>query len=289
MKSSYLTNLILLAIVLALLWLSQRETPDTQPAAQLSTLTADSVNQIQIERLGKPAITLQRQQQSWALTAPFSAQANQTRVNLLLSLLSTPLHGQFQPMDESALTQFGLSQPEVLLSMNEQQFAFGGTEPLDQNRYVMHQGMVYLIQDDVTPLLTASAGSFVDNRLIAEEQQLAQLQLPISPDSAERITLNQSDGQWRSDNTALSSDSLKALVDSWQHAYAMQVRHLSAEQLATLPAPQIRLWFDTDTAPLDLIIQVNAQTLQLINPALQLQYDFPLAVQSQLLPQPTKP
>jgi hypothetical protein len=289
MKSSYLTNLILLAIVLALLWLSQREESDTQPAAQLSTLTVDAVNQIQIERPGKPAITLQKQQQSWALTAPFSAQANQTRVNLLLSLLSAPLHGQFQPMDESALTQFGLSQPEVLLSMNEQQFAFGGTEPIGENRYVLHQGMVYLIQDDVTPLLTASAGSFVDNRLIAEQQQLAQLQLPVKPDSAERITLSQSDGQWRSENTDLSSDKLKALVDSWQHAYAMQVRDIPAEELSSLPEAQVQLWFQNDPTPVDFIIQTNAQTLQLISPALQLQYDFPLAVQSQLLPLSAKP
>lgn len=288
MKSSYLTNLILLAIVLALLWLSQREEPDTQPAAQLSTLTADTVNQIQIERPGKPVITLQKQHQSWTLTAPFSAQANETRVNLLLSLLSAPLHGQFQPMDETALTQFGLSQPEVLLSMNEQQFTFGGTEPLNQNRYVLHQGMIYLIQDDITPLLTASAGSFVNNRLLSEQQQLRQLQLPVSPDSSERISLSQTDGQWRSDNSTLSSDKLSALVDSWQHAYAMQVRHLSAEQLASLPEPQVRLWFADNAAPLELVIRANAQTLQLINPNLQLQYDFPLAVQSQLLPQPSK-
>ena len=141
-----------------------------------------------------------------------------------------------------------------------------------------------------TPLLTASAGSFVDNRLIAEQRQLSRLQLPISADSAEHIIISQDDGHWRSDSAALSSDTLKALVDGWQHAYALQVRHLSTDELSGLPQPQVRLWFEDDSTPLDLIIQANAQTLQVISPVSQLQYDFPLAVQSQLLPQqPAKP
>lgn len=81
-------------------------------------------------------------------------------------------------MDEAALQQFGLSDPEVILSMNNEQFAFGGVESISENRYVLHQGMIFLVQDDVTPLLTASAGSFVDNRLIAEASQLTRLSLP---------------------------------------------------------------------------------------------------------------
>jgi hypothetical protein len=289
MKSSYLTNLVLLAIVLTLLWLSQREQPDSEQTTQLSSLSAQAVNQIRIERPGKPAITLQKHEQQWTLSAPFPARANQTRINLLLSLLSAPLHGQFQPMDESALAQFGLNEPQVVLTMNEQQFAFGTTAPLNQNRYILHQGMVYLIQDDVTPLLTATAGSFVENRLIAEQRQLRQLELPVQVNSADMITLSKQEGRWHSDPAGISSDSLKALVDSWQHAYAMQVHHLSAEALSSLPAPQVSLWFEGVSEPMELIMQSNDQNIQLIDPEQQLQYDFPLALRSQLLPQPVHP
>jgi hypothetical protein len=289
MKSSYLTNLVLLAIVLTLLWLSQREQPDSEQTTQLSTLSAQAVNQIRIQRPGKAVISLQQHEQQWTLSEPFSARANQTRVNLLLSLLSAPLHGQFQPMDQSALAQFGLSEPQVVLTMNEQQFAFGGTEPLNQNRYILHEGMVYLIQDDVTPLLTATAGSFVDNRLIEEQHQLRQLELPVEVNSTDTITLSKQEGRWHSDHAGISSDALKALVDSWQHAYAMQVRHLSADALSSLPAPQVSLWFEDASEPLTLILQSNAQNIQLIDTKQQLQYDFPLALQSQLLPQPAQP
>jgi hypothetical protein len=39
--------------------------------------------------------------------------------------LASPLHGQFQPLAEDSLGQFGLSQPQIKMSMNRQTFAFG--------------------------------------------------------------------------------------------------------------------------------------------------------------------
>ena len=284
MKSSYLTNLVLLIIVISLLWLSQREKPASEQSPTLSTLKAEAVYQIQIQRQNKPIITLQQGQDSWALTEPFHARANQTRINLLLSLLSAPLHGEFQPLDEASLQPFGLGEPDVVLSMNDQQFAFGGVESLSQQRYVLHQGMIYLVQDDVTPLLTASAGSFVDNRLIAENNAISRLTIPAGPDTADSMTLEQENGHWQSGDASLSSDELKTLVDNWQHAYAMQVRYLQAEQLSALPAPNVSVWLDAHPEPLQLILHQSEQTLHLVNPEQQLQYDFPLSLQTQLLP-----
>lgn len=289
MKSSYLTNLILLAIVIALLWLSQREQAPEEEAATLSTLETEDIELIQIAREGKVNLRLERQQSQWILTAPFNARANPTRVNLLLSLLKAPVHGEFQPMDEAALQQFGLSDPEVILSMNNEQFAFGGVESISENRYVLHQGMIFLVQDDVTPLLTASAGSFVDNRLIAETSRLNRLSIPSTLDSDDRINLSLQDGQWQSDNVELSADAMKMLADSWQHAYAMQVRYLNDMALSRLQEPQVKLWLADHSEPVQLLMRQNGDTLQLINPALRLQYDFPLAMLSQLLPSPPTP
>ncbi len=289
MKSSYLTNLILLAIVIALLWLSQREQAPEEEAATLSTLETEDIELIEIAREGKVNLRLERQQSQWILTAPFNARANPTRVNLLLSLLKAPVHGEFQPMDEAALQQFGLSDPEVILSMNNEQFAFGGVESISENRYVLHQGMIFLVQDDVTPLLTASAGSFVDNRLIAETSRLNRLSLPSTLDSDDRINLSLQDGQWQSDNVELSADAMIMLADSWQHAYAMQVRYLNDTALSRLQEPQVKLWLADHSEPVQLLMRQNGDTLQLINPALHLQYDFPLAMLSQLLPSPPTP
>lgn len=284
MKSSYLTNLVLLIIVIVLLWLSQREQPSSQEPVTLSRLTAAEINNIQIQRPDKPVITLQRQQNQWNLIEPFNARANETRTNLLLSLLSAPVRGQFQPMDQASLNQFGLRQPESTILLNEQSFYFGGVEPLNKQRYLLHNDMIYLIDDTIAPLLRASAGSFVDNRLLAEQQAITRL--AINHSNKQNITLNLQDGHWQSSNLETSSDSLKTLIDSWQHAYAMQVRHVDETTLALLPEPQITVWLQNNATPMSLVMTETKQTLQITNPSLQLQYDFPLALKAQLLPQP---
>lgn len=284
MKSSYLTNLVLLIIVIVLLWLSQREQPSSQQPVTLSRLTAAEINNIQIQRPDKSVITLQRQQDQWFLLEPFTARANKTRTDLLLSLLSVPVRGQFQPMDQASLDQFGLRQPESTILLNEQSFYFGGIEPLNKQRYLLHNDIIYLIDDTIAPLLRASAGSFVDNRLIAEQQTISRL--AINHGDSQNISLSLQDGHWQSANLETSSDNLKTLIDSWQHAYAMQVRHMDETALALLPEPQITIWLQHDAEPMSLVMTETKQTLQITNPSLQLQYDFPLALKAQLLPQP---
>ena len=288
MKSSYLTNLVLLVIVISLLWLSQRDDSSSQQDVTVSKLQASDVNHILIERQAKVDIVLQRQQSGWVLVEPFKAKANQTRINLLLSLLSYPIYGQFQPLEQASLAQFGLADPSLTISMNEQRLSFGSIESLSQHRYIMTDNLVYLIQDDVTPLLAASAGSFVDNRLIAKDQHIVRLVVPVihnnSVDLGQLATMTNADGKWQSNISSLSTDSLKSLVDSWTHAYAMQVSHLSGQQLEGLNQPQVKIWLHAETEPLSFVIRQNEHSLQLINPDLQLQYDFPKALLSQLLP-----
>jgi len=284
MKSSYLTNLVLLVIVLVLLWLSQREQPASQATSNISSLSAAEVSAIEIPQANKPAIKLERLHDKWALTAPFKAQANQPRINLLLSLLSAPVYGQFQPMDQASLDQFGLSKPEATLRLNDQQFYFGGIEALNKRRYVLHQDVIYLLDDNIAPLLKASAGSFVDNRLIADQNTITALEMTNA--AGNDISLTLQDGHWNSSGFQASSDRLTALIDSWQVAYAMQVRHLDSKAILNLPAPQIHLWFQDHTEPLALVMTETAQSLQIFNPVLQLQYDFPLALKKKLLPQP---
>lgn len=282
MKSSYLTNLVLLIIVLTLLWLSQREQPASDDTPTISNLSAAEVFAIEISQTDKPVISLERQHDTWTLTAPFNAQANKTRINLLLSLLSAPVYGHFQPKDQAALDQFGLSKPDTTLTFNDQHFYFGGVEALNKRRYILHNEVIYLLDDNVAPLLRASAGSFVDNRLIAEQNTITQLEISNLGDND--ISLNLSDGHWQSSEVKTSSDQLKTIIDSWQMAYAMQVRHLDEKAISTLAAPQIHITLENRPEPLTLIMTETAHSLQIVNPALQLQYDFPLALKTQLLP-----
>lgn len=283
MKSSYLTNLVLLIIVLVMLWLSQREISSPQKPDTISNLSAAEVTDIEIRRTDNPLITLRRQQDAWTLVEPYTARANQTRINLLLSLLSSPIQGQLEPLAQTSLDQFGLDSPISTLRLNDQSFFFGGIEPLSKQRYVLHEEKIYLLEDNFAPLLNSSAGSYVDNRLITENQSITRI-LITTDEIDDAITIEQQDGHWKSHGFQASSDTLKALIDNWQLAYAMQVRHITEETINTLGEPQISVWLNDNEEPIKLLMSETAQTMQITNLKLQLQYDFPLTLKKQLLP-----
>ena len=286
MKSSYFTNFILLLLVVGLFWFSQHNTnKQADNSVQLLTsLNPEDINTIDIQQPQKDDIKLIRNNQSWQLMSPYPAPVSQTRINLILSLLKTPVHGEFQPMDTSSLAQFGLNTPAVIVSMNNESFAFGDVESISKRRYVLYQHMIYLIDDDVTPLLTANADSFIDNRLIAEHNTIEKISLPHSLDNSDVLQIDNIDGQWHSDDKKLTADQLKILIDSWQFAYATQVRKLAQETLAALPAPQIKVWLKGQQQPVSLILQTTTNNFTLVNPDLGLEYIFPMAMSTQLLP-----
>lgn len=287
MKSSYFTNFILLLLVVGLFWFSQHSSnkeADSNSVHLLTSLNPADINTIDIQKRQKNDIKLMRNNTPWQLMSPYPAPASQTRINLILSLLKTPVHGEFQPMDTSSLAQFGLDRPTAIVSMNNESFAFGDVESISKRRYVLYQHMIYLIDDDVTPLLTANADSFIDNRLIAEHNTIEKISLPHSLDNSDVLQIDNVDGQWHSDDKKLTADQLKILIDSWQFAYATQVRKLAQETLATLPAPQIKVWLKGQQQPVSLILQTTTNNFTLVNPDLGLEYIFPMAMSTQLLP-----
>ncbi|WP_289282785.1 MULTISPECIES: DUF4340 domain-containing protein [unclassified Methylophaga] len=286
MKSSYFTNFILLLLVVGLFWFSQHNAnqQNDHSVQLLTSLNPADINTIDIQQRQKNDIKLIRDNASWRLMSPYPAPVSQTRINLILSLLKTPVHGEFQPMDISSLAQFGLHTPSVIVSLNNESFALGDVEPISKRRYVLYQHIIYLIDDDVMPLLTASADSFIDNRLIAEHKNIEKLTLPRSLNNPEPLQLTLSNGQWQSDDKNLTSDALKVLIDSWQFAYATQVRKVTSAELMAKPGPQITLWLEGQKRPVSLIMQTTDNNLILTNQDLSLEYIFPMAMSSQLLP-----
>lgn len=287
MRSSYLINLTLLAVIIGLLWL-QYGKDEAQPVATVSTMQADAVTHIAIERHGQPVVTLARDSEGWQLTDPFPARASATRIQLLLDLLSMPVQGHFSPAADVSLEPFGLAEPAMVVLMNDAYFAFGEQESLSRQRYLLHGDTIYLIDDTLTPLLRSGAASFVDNRLIADKQRIYRLRLPQvdagEPDFGRQTLIEFSDEKWQSDQQDLSSDTIAGLVESWRHAYAMQVRRPSADLHNAETAPLIEVWLEQQDHPLRLQLQLGEQDMQLIDIDTHLHYTFPRALLNQLLP-----
>lgn len=280
MKSSYLTNLLLLVLAVLLLWFITE--PQTSPTSLTisNTLTATQVNQIKIHRQEQQTIQLQQQQQ-WQLIHPVKARANQTRIKLLLSLLEQPVQEPLPVTDETNLAEFGLEQPSLIVSFNQHRFAFGAIESLSGYRYILHNQQLYLINDDISPLLSASASSFIDNRLLDTESRIQTLHLPqLLNKSAEQhsaeLSIYQQNTGWYSIPENYTQDKLLTFLQNWQQAYAMQVVIMS-EGVTSQDTPVVLIKLTDDTQR-KFSVTYSGEGLTLTDPQRQLQYQFPAAM-----------
>lgn len=276
MKSTYLTNLLLLLIAILLLWLMTDSQQPQHVGSLADSFNNEAINHIVIQRRDQQNIVLHYNEQ-WRLVQPINARANQTRINLLLNLLQQPVQQVIPVTDNTNLADFGLQYPAVSVQFNQRKLAFGDTEPLTGYRYISYQHALYLLNDDISPLLTASAGSFIDNRLLAQEKQITALHLPAlqteTGQQTDTLSIYQHGGSWKTESGSYSQDALRQLLQSWQHAYAMQVV-IATDTVPPKDPVQVRIDY-ADQSHSSFIVTLSDSNLILFDPESALQYVFP--------------
>ena len=285
MKKTYLINGLLLLIIVGLYWFVNR--PDTVEtnAPKLSSLAFNAVHNIQIQRNEKNTISLIKQGDSWQIDHPIQAKANDVKVKLLLSVLNSTIYSQTKITEFIDLSQFNLEPPAFSLYLNDQRFDLGDIESLTKHRYLRYGNTVYLVDDTIAPLLNSSINSFIENRLIAENQQISKLHIPLihdnKPTNSSQL-IEQIDSHWQA--VDFSADQLTELVASWQQAYALQVMPLNIEQLEqNQPQYKATLWFEGDHIARHYLITSNQHSLFIYDLSRQLNYQFPLGMLPALL------
>ena len=290
MKSSYLINLGLIILLVGLYWSNNHSDSPSSPDTKLTHLDSETVEHIIISQANRAEITLDKTAGQWQLTAPLTAHANPTRINLLLSLLTINTGRQQAITKGQDLSPFGLTKDSVSLTLGQQHFLFGNIEPISQHRYVLHNDTLYLLEDTISPLLNTNASSFIDNRLIPEGQNLTQVTIPFYQQqtlSNQTITLSLIDGHWQTEQH-LTADKQVELVDNWHHARALQVIPLDAIASEFEPSTfYANLTFDDRTEPMKLALHLNEASFFIINEKAKLAYQFPKVLyQTLLLPIP---
>ena len=285
MKTSYLTNVLLLCLIVGLYWFNNQEMVDNKPL-QLTILEQNNVQNITISRPNSTNVTLEKTALGWKVTQPFQAKANTTRINLLLSLLNTASYAQLD--NSKSLQQFGLSSDSVQLTLDDQVFQFGDVESISNHRYVLHKKIIHLTEDKVMPLLNASASSFIENRLFAKESHIQQIKLPLRNDddslSTQTLTIENMEGHWRSKSTTHTADQLSELVNSWQNTHALQVVPVN-ESMHRDPEPVIiEIQFKEPIKSREFELQLRNNALFLIDTETTLRYQFSKAMIKLFLP-----
>ncbi|HTT08797.1 MAG TPA: DUF4340 domain-containing protein, partial [Gammaproteobacteria bacterium] len=179
MKPGLTLNLLLLAVVGVLAAVVYFEPGKEKPAVpvKLTTLTAAQVTHISIKRPDQPDIKLIRKGARWLMEAPYATTADEVRIGFLLDFLEAKSGSSF-PVVKEDLPKYALDKPRAVLTLNNEVFEFGDSNPMTMQRYVRHGNAIYMLFDTAYQYLIAEAGTYVNPQLIDAGAKIESISVP---------------------------------------------------------------------------------------------------------------
>lgn len=227
MKSKWLTNLLLLVLVLAaagVLFLKREPAP--APGHALSALTPQTISQIRIEKAGQAAVRLEKRGDTWFMTEPLQARADLNRVEGLMSIAQATSAKQFPATD---LARFELDKPLAQLTLDQQTFSFGATHPLNQQMYVQSGNAVYLVSTVYFTDIAKRTTDYLSKQLLPDGAQ------PVGFATAQ-VKWQRVDGKWQRTpaKTEVTQNDANRYADIWRQALASEVSTQGGKALGTV-------------------------------------------------------
>lgn len=226
MKNRWLLNVGLTALVGILLLLAfyKPGTKQAPASTPLTSLTAPDIQRIRLLRPQQPLVVLEKNAETWRLTGPRAARANEARLNELAQLATTSVSTRF-PVAAVELPKYGLDNPLATLFLNEHEIRFGGMHPLENQMYVWHDGQVALLPVAALRAVSAPFNDFLNTGLLEENTKPLAFRFP-------NFSLKQNEqGAWvRSPELKeLASDAINRFVNEWRYARALSVAPYSGK------------------------------------------------------------
>ena len=202
------------------------EDKSEQDLPRLTTIEQNDIVKIEVLRKNLDDFEFNKQGEVWHMNLPQQFLANSARINAMLHILNSESHGQLNPA-EINLARFDLIDPIITLKLNDHAFQFGNTDAIDQRRYVLFDGTIYLTNDSLYAQLTTNAAFFADTKIVPLDFAISAIQFPDN-----KIELH--DGKWQLQNLMdISPDKLKQIVFAWNNAAAISVNKYSAPEVKT--------------------------------------------------------
>ncbi len=269
-------NLIMVATIGSLLlFLYFKPQSQGNPEYSIASNSAGTVQSVHIVR-PQQEIMLKRLNDHWYLTTPLHARANEEKVRRILEILQAKSQQRFPLPD---LGRFGLERPNVLLTIDDTQFGFGGFAPTTNQQYMAAGDHVHLIAPRYALALLGSINDLVDPKLLAPGEIPVKFELPHF--AAEfhhpnwRVTLQRSDH-------AVTEAALKDWIRLWQTASAAELILLSQLDSDFVETGMLKIGLQ-DGRQIDLKILHNAVSIVLVRADEEIGYQFPLDTGRHLL------
>lgn len=244
MRGRLWLNLALAALVVGLAALAFIQPGKAPPPAELriSTLDPQRVSRIEFFPPSGAGFALLRNGKDWFIEQPH-LRAQPFRVETILELPAAVSAAQL-PLADNKDNAFGVDPPQARVRFDDTEIAFGLTNPVGLRRYVRVGDAVHLIDDRFYHHAASKWVAWVDRRVLPEGVVLTALDLP-------GLRLRREGTAWQMDppRAQASADSIAALIEEWQRAYAMDV-----EEVTAVPADAQALRLQWQGGALELVL-----------------------------------
>ncbi|MDP1657771.1 MAG: DUF4340 domain-containing protein [Methylotenera sp.] len=260
MKKRWLLNLVMLCVVAGLvsfLYLKPKQTADQEAIYEVSSYKLGEFNAVSVEFPTKAAVTFEKADGFWRLTAPVKMRADQASVQRILSIIAAkskekitkdkPADSKF---DSADLEKFGLNNPSVKLKLfrdktNVEEFAFGTHNPLTDDQYVLHRNAVYLIANFYAEAASTQVIELIDKAPLKPTEKVAGFDFShLEQWEESKFHLDLVDGKWKASIAAAKpqQNELNEWLDySWVHNPARSVEFYTPDRKVIYPSFEIKM------------------------------------------------
>lgn len=250
MKKRWILNLIMLCVVaglVAFLYLRPKQGVQQDDTYEISNFKLAEFNAVSVEFPTKAAVTFEKVNGLWRLTAPHKTRADQASVQRILSIIAAKSKEKITSTD---LEKFGLNNPSVKLKLyrnqnNVEEFLFGTHNPVTDEQYVSHNNTIYLVSNGYSEAASTQVIELVDKAPLKPTEKVAGFDFSrLEQWEASRLQVDLVDGQWKVSiaNAKPQQNELNEWLDySWVHTLAKSVEFYTPDRKTTYPSFEVKL------------------------------------------------
>jgi hypothetical protein len=261
-RSRLVINIVLFiaVVVLALVVSGKLNDKTVEQDISLTDLDTTSVDTIRIIRKSSGEILFRKENGKWWMQEPYHMPANELRINTMLNLPGAHSYTRFRK-EAVGLDRFLLNEPEVSIEFNDTRIDFGDTSPIADQRYVLVNDTIHLINDSLYQQLQTPATFFLSTRLLPESFDITAIHFP-------DYTIRNDGGKWTvGPDQETGADNIVRTVHAWRDAEAISLREYEdTESHGTIRIESV------DGNALEYLVVNPAPQLILARPDIGLQY-----------------
>ncbi len=251
MKNRWILNVVMLLVIgglVAFLYLRPQATVNAPVEYAVSELKLVDFTAIKVEFPALKAVSFEKKDGFWLMTAPYKARADQMSVQRILSIIAATSEDKFSAKD---LEKYGLNNPPLKLQLTgtkgTEEFVFGTYNPVTEQQYLAYKDAVYLIHGGYSEAASVQSVELIDKLPLspAEAKQIAGFDFSHLEQWEEtRLNVDITDGNWKVNiaQAKPTQNEMNEWLDfSWKQSPAKSVELYTPDRKTTYPSFEVKL------------------------------------------------